>query len=135
MTTTVDLLAALGVHLAEFELPAMASVQVVGGMTARQVTVQLLCSEPSTIAQGLLAWVDTLAEITAEAWRVPRTDSVHLSVTGLLPGGVTVRVYGALPVTDRGPGADLEPDATTTLPLATLRHLATPAVVTEGVTH
>jgi hypothetical protein len=107
---------------------------VVGGMTARQVTVQLLCSEPSMIAQGLLAWVDTLAEITAEAWRVPRTDSVHLSVTGLLPGGATVRVYGALPVTDRGPGADLEPDATTTLPLATLRHLATPALVTEGVT-
>jgi hypothetical protein len=134
MTTTVDLLAVLGVHLAAFELPAMASVQVVGGMTARQVTVQLLCSEPSTIAQDLLSWADTLAEITAEAWRVPRTGSVHLSVTGLLPGGATVRVYGALPVTDCGLAGGLEPDATTTLPLAALRHLASPALVTEGVT-
>lgn len=134
MTSTADLLTVFGVHLAEFELPAMASVQVVAGGTTRQVTVQLLCSEPSTIAQGLLAWADTLAQITAEAWRVPLTGSVHLSVTGLLPDGATVRVFGALPVTDRGLGAGLEPDTTTTLPLAALRHLATPALVTEEVT-
>jgi FtsP/CotA-like multicopper oxidase with cupredoxin domain len=128
MTTTVDLLAALGTHLAEFELPAIASVNLAAAMSAPQVTVQLSCDAPSVIAQGLLAWADTLTEITAQAWRVPRGEWVHLSVTGLLPGGAAIQIYGALPVTHRGPGADLAPGATTTLPLGT------PGQVTEGIT-
>jgi hypothetical protein len=60
---------------------------------------------------------------------------VHLSVTGLLSGGATVEIYGALPVTDHGPGAELAPGATTTVTLAILRHLATPGQATEEVTH
>ncbi|MGH3898966.1 MAG: hypothetical protein ACRDTA_12100 [Pseudonocardiaceae bacterium] len=129
-TTTADLLAALGAHLAAFELPLIASVVVRAEMPAPQLTVQLTGEEPSAIAQGLLAWADTLTDVTAETWRVPRSDSVHLSVTGLLPGGATVYVYGGLRVTDCCPGAGLEPNATTTLPLLALRHLATPEQVT-----
>lgn len=125
MTTAVDLLAAISAHLAEFELPPIASVQVVAAMTAPQVTVQLPCSEPSTIARGLLAWADTLDEVAAQAWRVPQGDSVHLSVTGLLPDAASVLVYSGLPVTDCGPGAELAPGATTTIPLTLLRHAAT----------
>ena len=94
MTTTVDLLAALCAHLAEFELPAIASVHVAAALPAPQVTVQLACHDPSAIAQALLAWADTLTEVTAQAWRVPTGDSVHLSVTGLLPDGASVLVYG-----------------------------------------
>jgi hypothetical protein len=134
MTTIVDLLAAIGAHLAEFELPAIASVHVTAAMSTPQVTVQLDCRAPSVIAQGLLAWADTLTEITTEAWRVPQGDSVHLSVTGLLPGGATVQVYGGMPITDCRPGAGLKPDTTTTLPLATLRQLTTPRQATEEVT-
>ena len=134
MNTTVDLLAALGAHLAAFELPAIASVEVVAGMTAPQVTVQLPCTGPSTIARGLLAWADTLTEITADAWRVPGGDSVHLSVTGLLPNGATVQIYGALRITDCRLATDLAPNATTTVPLVTLRHLATPGQATDEVT-
>jgi hypothetical protein len=133
MTTTVDLLTTLSTHLAAFELPAIASVHAAATMSAPQVTVQLPCRTPSATAQALLAWADTLTEITAEIWRVPRGDSVHLSVAGLLSGDVAIRVYGGLLDSD-GMGADLAPDATTTLPLATLRHLAVPGQVTEEVT-
>ncbi|MGH3570481.1 MAG: hypothetical protein ACRDZY_08870 [Acidimicrobiales bacterium] len=123
MTTTGDLLAALCAHLAAFELPASASIHV--SRSAPQVTVQLAHHEPSAIAQGLLAWADTLTEITAQAWRVPQGDSVHLSVTGQLASGATVLVYGGLWATHSGLGTDLAPDATTTIPLAALRHTAT----------
>jgi hypothetical protein len=125
MTTTGDLLAAACAHLAEFELPAIASVHVAASLSAPQVTVQLACHEPAVIAQGLLAWADTLPEVTAQAWQVPHGDSVHLSVTGLLPDGASVLVYGGTEATHRALGADLAPDATTTLPLPTLQHAAT----------
>jgi hypothetical protein len=98
------------------------------------VTVQLSSREPSAITTGLLAWADTLIEITAEAWRGPRGDSVHLSVTGRLPGGTQVQVYSALSVTDLSLGAGLEPGPTTTVTLATLRHPATPSQAIEEVT-
>jgi hypothetical protein len=125
MTSTVDLLAAIGTHLTEFALPPVASVHVTAAMSAPQVTVQLACREPSAVAGGLLAWADTLTEVSAEVWRVPRGDAVHLSVTGLLPCGAAVLVYGGLAATPRGLGADLAPNATTTIPLAALRHTAT----------
>jgi hypothetical protein len=134
MTSTIDLLAALGAHLTEFELPAIASVHLSGSISGPPVTVQLSCGAPAAIAAGLLAWADTLTEITAEAWWVPRGDSVHLSVTGRLPGGTQVQVYGALRVTDLALGAGLEPGTTTAVPLATLRHLATPGHASEEVT-
>ncbi len=131
MTTTVDLLDALCVHLAEFELPAISSVHVTASIPAPQMTVQLACHQPPQIARALLAWADTLTEVTAEAWRVPRGDSVHLSVTGRLPGGALIRVYGATgAVTGRDLGVDLAPDATTTILLAALRHATTPGEAT-----
>ncbi|MGH3572454.1 MAG: hypothetical protein ACRDR6_25960 [Pseudonocardiaceae bacterium] len=125
MTTTSagDLLAALGAHLADFELPAIASIHV--SRSAPQVTVQLAGHDPSAIAQGLLAWADTVTQVTAHAWRVPAGDSVHLSVTGHLAGGACVLVYGGLWAHHSGLGTDLPPDATTTIPLAALRHAAT----------
>jgi hypothetical protein len=132
-TNPVDLLAAIGAHLAEFELPEIASVHVAPYLPGPPVTVQLPCRTPAAIAAGLLAWADTLSEITTEAWCVPRGNSVHLSVTGRLPGGAEVQVYGALGLTD-GVGADLAPDTAATVPLAALHYLATPGQPTEEVT-
>ena len=129
-TTTVDLLDAIHTHLADFELPDMWSVQVVASLLGPQVNVQLTHREPPKIAAALLAWADTLDAVTAELWRVPSGDSVHLWVTGRLPGGVAIRVYGCLPFCGSGFGGDLEPNATTTIPLHTLRHLSAMAEVT-----
>jgi hypothetical protein len=119
--TTGELLAAIGAHVAEFELPPIASVLVTAAMSAPQVTVQLASHDPAGIARGLLAWADTLTQVTAQARRVPRGGSVHLSVTGLFPDGDSVLVYGAMPVPEHGLGADLTPDACMTIPLGALR--------------
>jgi hypothetical protein len=132
MTSTTDLITALHAHLADFELPEMASVRA--SAYTSQLTIQLPAGAPVTIARGLLSWADTLTETTAEAWRDPHGDCVHLSVTGLLSGGATVEIYGALSVTDHVPGADLIPGATTTVTAATLRHLASPGLAENEVT-
>ncbi|MDQ2789072.1 MAG: hypothetical protein M3Y73_04940 [Actinomycetota bacterium] len=135
MTSIGDLLAALCAHLTAFDLPpAIASVNAVACPSPPLITVQLACRKPDDLARRLLVWADTLTEVTAQAWREPHGDWVHLSVTGSLPDGASVRIYGALRVTDRAPGAGLEPNATTTVPLLTLRHLATPGHATQEVT-
>ena len=135
-TTTVDLLTALSTHLSAFELPEIVSVHVSAHViSGPPVSVQLSCGAPSVIAAGLLTWADTLTHITTEAWRVPQGNSVHLSMTGLLPSGVAVQIYGALSATNLGLGVGLDPDATTTVTLATLRHLATPGQITDEATH
>ncbi|MDQ3763536.1 MAG: hypothetical protein M3460_18480 [Actinomycetota bacterium] len=128
--TTVDLLDSIRTHLAEFELPAMWSVYMAASLGGPNVTVQLPRREAPEIASALLAWADTLTGVTADVWRVPKGDSVHLSVTGALPGGVSIQVYCCVPFTEHGVGADLAPNATTTIPLAALRHLAALGEVT-----
>ncbi|MGH3833451.1 MAG: hypothetical protein ACRDRS_23955 [Pseudonocardiaceae bacterium] len=125
-TTVLDLLDALRAHLAEFELPELYSVHVIMASGEPRVSAQLAAHQPSPVATGLLTWAGTLSHGTAEAWREPGGQAVHLSVTGQLAGSVSVRVYGAVPVTPCGPGADLAPNTSATLPLTALRHLATP---------
>jgi hypothetical protein len=55
---------------------------------------------------------------------------MHLSVIGQLPDGVSVRVYGGVPFTQHGIGADLAPNASTTMPLVVLRERASLGEVT-----
>jgi hypothetical protein len=125
MNSLVDLLDSVRTHLAAFELPALWSVDVTASAVGPKVNVQLDCHRAPEVADGLLAWVDTLSEVTVEAWRVPSGDSVHLLVIGRLSDGATVRVYGAVPFTGLDVGVDLAPDARTTIPLTVLRAMAT----------
>jgi hypothetical protein len=48
----------------------------------------------SAVAGGLLTWADSMIKLTAEIWRPPTGDTVHLSVSGMT-GGVSVRAYDA----------------------------------------
>ena len=89
------------------------------------VTAQLACHTPPQTGSALLAWADTLTDVTAEAWRVPSGEDVHLSVIGRLSGGASIRVYAGVVFTEHGIGADLPPDASTTVPLATLHKRVT----------
>jgi len=124
-SSIVDLLAAISEHLTDFELPPVASIYIRTDMSAPQVTVQLPHRDPAAVAKGLLAWADTLTQVTAEAWRVPHGDSIHLSITGSMTASASVLVYGGLPTHRGGLGTDLTPGATTTVPLAALRYAAT----------
>ena len=97
MTTTVDLLAAIGAHLAEFGLPPIASVLVTAGISAPHVTVQPASHDPAAMVRGLLAWADTLSAVTGTVWRTLDGQSVHLSITSTLTGpagAVVLEVYG-----------------------------------------
>ncbi|MBV8540157.1 MAG: hypothetical protein JO268_06340 [Pseudonocardiales bacterium] len=128
--TIVAQLDSLRAHLVEFELPELYSVNVITASGGPRVSAHLAAHHLPQIATELLAWADTLTHVATEAWRVPSGDSVHLSVIGRLADGVTVRVYGGVAFTQHGIGADLAPDASTTVPLAVLRYLATPGEVT-----
>jgi hypothetical protein len=130
MNTVVDRLDSLRAHLAAFELPELYSVTVLNAWGGLDVSAQLACHHPPEIATGLLAWADTLTNVTTEAWRVPSGDTMHLSVIGRLPEGTSIRVYGGVPFIEHGIGADLAPDASTSVSLAILGHLATPGEVT-----
>jgi hypothetical protein len=77
-------------------------------------------------SRRLLAWADTLTEITIEAWRTPAGDYIHLSLTRQLPEGITVRIYGVVAFAGRGIDGDLTPDARRPVPLAVLCAMATP---------
>lgn len=126
MNTQVDLLDLVRTHLAEFELPALWSINITTAVIARKVSVQLDCDECPKVAGALLAWADTLSEVTAEVWQVPRGDSVHLSVIGRLSDGTKVHVYGGVPSTEFDLVPELAHNARTTIPLAVLRAMATP---------
>jgi hypothetical protein len=130
-TTVIDLLDALRAHLNDFELPPVFSMHVTTSTYSgdAQVSLQLATHHLPGIAAGLLAWADTLAETITEAWRVPRGDSVHLTVTGRLSGGVLVEVYGGVAFTEGGIGSTLVPGARTTVPLSVLRERANPGEV------
>jgi hypothetical protein len=130
MNTVVDRLDSLRAHLAAFELPELYSVTVFNAWGGLDVSAQLACHHPPEIATGLLAWADTLTDVTTEAWRVPSGDTMHLSVIGWLPEGISIRVYGGVPFIEYGIGADLAPDASTIVSLAVLGHLATLGEVT-----
>jgi hypothetical protein len=93
------------------------------------VNMQLALRGPSQIARGLLAWADTLTDVTAEAWRPPEGDTVHLCVIGQLREGVVVRVFGHVPFTSRGIGGDLGPGESKVVPWVLLREWANPGEV------
>ena len=124
MNTVIDQLDSLRAHLTAVELPDLYSVNVITASDGPTVSAQLACHHPPQIATGLLAWADTLTDVTIEAWRVPSGDTVHLSVLGRLPDGVSIRVYGGMAFTQHGIAADLAPDASRIVPWALLRERA-----------
>jgi len=129
--TTTELLEALRAHLSDFALPQPASVTLTPCPHTEPATAQLARHTPAHPGSALLAWADTLTHVSAEAWRVPSGESVHLSVTGRLPGGMPIRIHTGMVFTEHGLGAGLAPGAATTPPLATPRSPLTPAQLTE----
>ena len=126
MTPSRDLLDAIRTHLDAFELPPPWSIYLASYSDRPAACVTLGIREPSLIAFGLLAWADSLADVTAQTWRPPSGDTVHLSITGQLSDGVVIRVSGHLRFTRRGIGGDLTPGASKAVPLVLLWQWANP---------
>jgi hypothetical protein len=115
----------LATHLTDHQLPPPASLT---GLTREdghsELTVQLCSDTLSGLAAELLTWADTLTTITAAAWRPPRGELVHLSITSTLVspvGIVELEVFGGVSF-DRTLFTDLAPGERRR---ATLAHLRT----------
>ncbi|MEV4310785.1 hypothetical protein [Actinocrispum sp. NPDC049592] len=126
--TNIELLAVILEHLTTFDLPEPWSVKVSAYAGERdRILVQLRGSALPHAASTLLAWSDTLTDVSTEVWRVPGGYSVHLSVEGRMADGTTVAVFdGVEPHTRFG----LEPDERRPVSLACLREWST---LNEGV--
>src|SRR5437763_9417511 len=120
MNTVMVFLDAIRDHLDLHQLPPVFSVSV--NDSARPVAVQLGGGHHvHEVASALLTWAQTLDDVTASLWRVPDGGSVHLSITGRMPCGVPVYVYGGVDFSE-----DLFPDlpagAKQDMPVFLLRH-------------
>jgi hypothetical protein len=128
MSTHADHLAVLATvseHLTAFDLPyGIASTEVRQELVGHRVIVQLNAQVLPDLAVTLLAWADTLTGVTAQAWRTPAGDSVHLTLTGRLADGSPVKVYSGLPHEVQVFGPYLEPGDHQNIPLGLLREWA-----------
>jgi hypothetical protein len=109
----------LAAHLAGHQLPEPSSLTV----------AQVHSATVASVAAQLLAWADTLTTVTAQAWRPPDGDRVHLSIASTLTGPadtVELDVYGGA---DADPAlfSDLAPGEHRTVPLGHLRTWAASA--------
>ncbi len=118
------LLALIHEHLATFELPEPWSVRVTPQHSYGEapVGVQLRGLLLPGVASDLLAWADTLTDVSAEAWRVPGGYSVHLSIRGRLADGTTVAVFDGV---DQDARFGLAPGERQPVSLACLREWST----------
>jgi hypothetical protein len=112
------LLAAIGEHLAAFELAEPASVDVRAIASDEPVSVQLDRLGLPAVAAELLAWADTLTDVSAHAWR--NYPSVHLRLLGRLTDGTGVRVYDSVPADDVA-SLGLDPNSRCPITLGRLR--------------
>ncbi|GAB3912893.1 hypothetical protein ACFQ1S_00385 [Kibdelosporangium lantanae] len=101
--TTTTLLGSIREHLDTFDLPEPWSVRVVSQPIPGRgdVSVQLAADALPSVASQLLAWVDTLTEVSSEVWRVYDGGSVHLGIRGRLADGTTVYVFDGVAYADQ----------------------------------
>lgn len=129
MSRMLDLLDAFRDHLAAWDLPALASVDVTSSSVAdASISAQLLSGRDDMcrLAAGLLAWSATLAEPGVEVLRAET--SYHLRVVGQLPDGrARVLVYGGW--YGDAPVAGLTPGERRPVAMVVLRRLAELGVV------
>ena len=97
--TLVHAATILAAHLADHTLPEPDALRVNTRNRHSEVMAQLRSTTLTTVATDLLAWADTVPAVTAEAWRVPAGDRVHLSIASTLTGPagiIELDVFGAV---------------------------------------
>jgi hypothetical protein len=95
---TSRVLLSVAEHLGEFELDDPVQVTVRARDEGPSGTVQLPGRSLPQLAAELLAWADTLDNVSATAWRPhwPDDQQLHLEVRGNLTDNTPVKVFGGL---------------------------------------
>ncbi|MCE7008268.1 hypothetical protein LWC34_36455 [Kibdelosporangium philippinense] len=95
---TSRVLTSVAEHLGGFELnePVQVTVRALRGGPSG--TVQLAGGSLPELAAELLAWADTLDNVTATVWRPhwPDDEQLHLEIRGELTDNTQVKVFGGL---------------------------------------
>jgi hypothetical protein len=97
--TFVQAATMLAAHLADHTLPEPAYLRLNTRNGHSEVAAQLHATTLGTVARDLLAWAQTLPAVTAQAWRVPAGDRVHLSIASTLTGPagtIELDIFGAM---------------------------------------
>ncbi|MBV9161310.1 MAG: hypothetical protein JO309_17040 [Pseudonocardiales bacterium] len=124
----------LAAHLADHTPPEPTSLTVETRNAHSELTAQLRSTTLPTVAGDLLAWAETLTMVTAQAWRVPQGDRVHLSLAGTLTDpapAIELDVFGGVNH-DPEDFVDLEPGEHRVILLAQLRTWAASAPTTTS---
>ncbi|MCE7011513.1 hypothetical protein LWC34_53180 [Kibdelosporangium philippinense] len=95
---TTHVLTSVAEHLGGFELNEPVQVTVQALRCGPSATVQLPGRSLPELAAELLAWADTLDNVTATVWRPhwPDDEQLHLEIRGDLTDNTTVKVFGGL---------------------------------------
>jgi hypothetical protein len=95
---TQHILASVGEHLGGFELHEPVMVTVRACSAGPLGTIQLSGESLPGLASELLAWADTLDNVTTTAWcpAYPDDDQVFLEIRGTLTDHTPVKVFGGL---------------------------------------
>jgi hypothetical protein len=95
---TSRVLLSVSEHLGGFDLMEPVHVTVRSAGDGPKATVQLPGRSLPELALALLAWADTLDNVTAMAWRPhwPDDQQLHLEVRGNLTDNTPVKVFGGL---------------------------------------
>jgi hypothetical protein len=104
-TMTTALVAELVVgHLVQHGLPEPASLHLTTNtLDQAEARVQVHGASLTHTARLLLAWANTLTDMTLRAWRPENSTSVHLDVDAILTGPqgtVALRVFGGTDFTE-----------------------------------
>jgi hypothetical protein len=95
---TTRVLRSVAEHLSEFDLNEPVQVTVRSSAVDFGGTVQVSGKSLPLLALELLAWADTLDNVTAMAWRPhwPDDQQLHLEVRGNLTDATPVKVFGGV---------------------------------------
>jgi hypothetical protein len=94
------------------------------------ITVQLEAVELVPLAAGLLAWANTIGDVTAAVWRIRVSGTMHLRIVGHLRDLTWIEVYGGVPHSEAVFG-DLQPGGRQSVALSVLRAWANGEAVTS----
>jgi hypothetical protein len=87
-------------HLVQHQLPEPASLHLTTNtLDQAEARVQVHSSSLTSTARLLLAWANTLTDLTLRAWRPASSTSVHLDVDATLTGPhgtVALMVFGGV---------------------------------------
>lgn len=99
MAGVARMAAAIRDHVASVPQPEPACATLHPREWAADIQPRVHGADPATVIGTLLVWAHCMEGITADWWHTPE-GSLHITITGRIPGGIRLKVYSAIEFTD-----------------------------------